>query len=244
MHAPTKNPPFLSPCNHQIFFFSFFTLILSLFLSSCYSLDVQSQALLAWKASLNSSSDALRSWNSTDSSPCHWFGVHCDSNDQVTEIVLKSVELQGPLPSTLHPLKSLSKLILSSTNLTGPIPKELGECTELSVIDISKNSLVGKIPVEVCRLSKLKTLALNTNFLQGDIPLDIGNLSSLVNLLLFDNQLSGGIPKGIGNLKNLEVFRAGGKGSFHGRLGTVVTCLCWAWQKQVFLEVFLCRLES
>ncbi|KAL8131812.1 leucine-rich repeat receptor-like serine/threonine-protein kinase RGI4 [Apium graveolens] len=214
MHAHTKYPPFLSPCN--IFFF--FALVSSFFLSSCFSTDVQSQALLAWKASLNSSSDALASWNSTDTSPCHWFGIHCNSKGHVIEIILKSVNLQGPLPSTLQPLKSLTTLNLSSNNLTGPIPKQLGEFPKLSLLDVSSNSIVGEIPVEICRLSKLQTLALNTNFLEGEIPSEIGNLSSLVNLFLFDNQLSGEIQKSIRNLKYLEVFRAGGNQNLKGEL--------------------------
>lgn len=188
------------------------------FFSSSYSIDVQGQALLTWKNGLNSSADALNSWNSADPSPCNWFGIHCNSNGDVVRVNLKSIDLQGPLPSNFQPLKSLNALILSSTNLTGSIPREFGDYLELTLIDVSDNSISGEIPVEICRLTKLQTLCLNTNFIEGGIPIDIGNLSSLRNLLLFDNQLIEEIPKSIGKLRNLESFRAGGNQNLKGEL--------------------------
>ncbi|KAB5534965.1 hypothetical protein DKX38_018051 [Salix brachista] len=205
MPAPLRNP-FLCP---SVFSFTLLLSINSLFFHSCYSIDEQGQALLAWKNSLNTSTDALNSWNPFDSSPCKWFGVHCNSNGNIIEINLKGVDLQGPLPSNFQPLNSLKSLILSSANLTGGIPKAFGDYLELTLIDLSDNSLSGEIPEEICRLRKLQTLSLNANFLEGVIPSDIGNLSSLVYLTLFDNQLSGEIPKSVGALRRLQIFRAG-----------------------------------
>ncbi|OIT00566.1 PREDICTED: probable LRR receptor-like serine/threonine-protein kinase At4g26540 [Nicotiana attenuata] len=213
MPAPSTNPFLLLFSN--IFLFLSFN---SLFFSSCYSIDVQSQALVAWKKTLNSSNDVLKSWNALDKSPCNWFGIHCNSNGQVVSISLKSVNLQGPLPSNFQPLKFLNTLVLSSANLSGPIPKEFGDYLELNLIDISDNSITGTIPQEICRLNKLQILSLSSNYLEGDIPSEIGNLSSLKNLLIYDNQLSGEIPKGIGKLSNLEEFRAGGNQNLKGEL--------------------------
>ncbi|OAY59099.1 LRR receptor-like serine/threonine-protein kinase RGI3 [Manihot esculenta] len=192
--------------------------ITSIFFHSCSSIDDQGQALLTWKKTLNSSVDELSSWNPSDPTPCNWFGVHCNSYGKVTEISLKELDLQGPLPSNFQPLKSLKTLILSSTNLTGNIPRELGEYQELSFIDFSDNSLSGEIPVEICRLQNLQSLSLNTNFLEGEIPSEIGNLSSLVYLTLYDNQLSSEIPKSIGELSKLQIFRAGGNKNLKGEL--------------------------
>ncbi|KAJ0790491.1 putative protein kinase RLK-Pelle-LRR-XI-1 family [Helianthus annuus] len=175
-----------------------------------FSIDVQGQALLQWKSQLNSSTNALQSWNPSDSTPCKWVGVQCNNYSHVISIELNYVDIQGPLPSNFQELKWLNTLVLSSTNLTGEIPKEFGDYRELTVIDISDNSITGSIPPEICALEKLETLAVNTNMLEGPIPNGIGNLSSLKNLLLFDNELSGEIPKSIGMLKNLEVIRAGG----------------------------------
>ncbi|CBI39796.3 unnamed protein product, partial [Vitis vinifera] len=207
----------LSP-NIFSFSFTFLLSINSLFFSCCFSIDEQGQALLTWKNGLNSSTDVLRSWNPSDPSPCNWFGVHCNPNGEVVQISLRSVDLQGPLPSNFQSLNSLKSLILPSANLTGTIPKEFGEYRELALIDLSGNSITGEIPEEICRLSKLQSLSLNTNFLEGEIPSNIGNLSSLVYLTLYDNQLSGEIPKSIGELTKLEVFRAGGNQNLKGEL--------------------------
>lgn len=209
MPAPSRNPFLI-----LLLLFS----LNSFFLSSCYSYDVQSRALLAWKKTLNTSNDVLTTWDSLDKSPCNWFGIECNPHGHVVSISLKSVDLQGPLPSNFQPLKFLNTLVLSSANLSGPIPKEFGDYLELSFIDISDNSITGVIPQEICRLKKLQTLSVSSNLLEGDIPSDIGNLSSLKNLLIYDNQLSGEIPKGIGKLNNLEEFRAGGNQNLKGEL--------------------------
>ncbi|KAJ4976864.1 hypothetical protein NE237_001970 [Protea cynaroides] len=206
----------------NVFTITFLLSINSLFFLRCLSIDVQGQALLAWKNSLNSSTDVLRTWNLSDPSPCHWFGIVCNSKGEVIQISLKSVNLQGPLPSNLHSLSSLKSLVISRTNLTGPIPNEIGDYQELEIIDLRSNAFSGEIPVEVCRLSKLRGLFLSSNFLAGGIPSDLGNLSSLVYLTLYDNQLSGDIPRSIGQLSKLEVFRAGGNQNLKGELPTEI----------------------
>ncbi|KAL3734573.1 hypothetical protein ACJRO7_023860 [Eucalyptus globulus] len=216
MPAALRNP-LLFP---NIFSFTFALLLLincHLF-PCCECVDIQGQALLTWKESLNSSADALRSWNPLDPTPCKWFGIRCNSNGEVIKVSLRSVNLQGSLPVNFQSLKSLRSLILSSANLTGTIPKEFGEYQELSLIDLSDNSFLGEIPEEICRLSKLQTLSLNTNLLEGKIPNAIGNLSSLTYLTLYDNQLSSEIPRSIGALSKLEVFRAGGNKNLRGEL--------------------------
>ncbi|WOK92026.1 putative LRR receptor-like serine/threonine-protein kinase [Canna indica] len=201
---------------------TFTSLILLLCISSssffCLAIDEQGRALLSWKQTLNSSTDALSSWNSADPNPCKWFGVGCNSKLEVVSLSIKLVNLQGPLPSNLQPLKSLKTLVLSATNLTGRIPRELGDYRELAFVDLSKNQISGEIPAEVCKLSKLESLTLNSNALQGAIPADVGNLSSLTHLTLYDNYLSGEIPASIGRLQKLEVFRAGGNQNLKGPL--------------------------
>ncbi|GMH24396.1 hypothetical protein Nepgr_026239 [Nepenthes gracilis] len=190
----------------------------SLLFHFCLSIDEQGQALLSWKNSLNSSTDALSSWNPLDPIPCGWLGITCNSNGRVVQMSLKMVDLHGPLPVNFQPLESLNTIILSSANLTGKIPPEFGDYRELVVIEVSDNKITGKIPVEICRLQKLQTLSLHTNYLGGGIPMEIGNLSSLVYLTVYDNQITGEIPKSIGELTNLEVFRAGGNQNLKGEL--------------------------
>ncbi|XP_021740781.1 LRR receptor-like serine/threonine-protein kinase [Chenopodium quinoa] len=221
MPAKLSNLFSLSSSNNTcIFSCTFFLLSLNFFLlfHSCHSIDDQGQALLSWKNTLNSSSDTLKSWIPSDSSPCRWFGIRCNDKGQVVQLSLQSMDLQGPLPSTLQPLKSLNTIILSSTNLTGGIPKEFGDYEALTLIDVSDNAITGEIPDEICRLQRLQTLSVHTNQLTGPIPSDIGNLSSLVYLTIYDNQLSGEIPPSIGKLQKLEVFRGGGNQNLKGEL--------------------------
>ncbi|KAF9590755.1 hypothetical protein IFM89_038068 [Coptis chinensis] len=215
-------PAYPNTLFHSLSLCSFsFTLLLtinSLFFFSCFSIDEQGQALLSWKNSLNSSTDALRTWNSLDSTSCNWFGISCDSNGRITQLSLKSLDLQGSLPSNFHSLESLKTLIITATNISGCIPKEFGDYRELKFVDLSDNAISGQIPIEICSLSKLSNLSLSSNFLQGGIPTDIGNLSSLVYLTLYDNELSGEIPKSIGKLSKLEIFRTGGNQNLKGEL--------------------------
>lgn len=197
-----------------------FTLLLVvnflLFPSIISSLDLQGEALLSWKK--NTSTNALSSWNASDTSPCHWFGVLCNNKEQVVEVNLNGVQLAASPPSNLQKLKSLKRLILSSANLTGSIPVEFGDYSELEVLDLSDNSLSGEIPVAILKLRKLKTLSLNTNSFEGEIPNEIGNLSRLEYLTLYDNELTGTIPITIGELSRLEVFRVGGNQNLRGEL--------------------------
>ncbi|XP_075489128.1 uncharacterized protein LOC142527985 [Primulina tabacum] len=217
MPAPLRNHYFTCH-NNIIFSYTFLLIISSLLFFSCFCIDEQGQALLAWRNSLSVSTNVLQSWNSSDRYPCKWFGIYCNSNGDVVKIIMKAVDLRGQLPSNFQSLKFLNTLILSSVNLTGAIPKEVGDYHELVVIDLSDNAISGDIPVEICMLSKLQELNLNTNLLDGSIPFEIGNLSSLRSLMLFDNQLNGEIPKSVGKMSNLEAFRAGGNQNLKGEL--------------------------
>ncbi|CAM8922132.1 unnamed protein product [Rhodiola kirilowii] len=178
------------------------------------------EALLSWKATLNNgmSIQALENWNPVDGTPCKWFGITCNQNNEVVELELKDVDLLGMVPVNFTSLLSLNKLVLSGTNLTGSINKEIGMLAELYHLDLSDNALSGVIPDELCNLSKLRELYLNSNGLVGAIPKQIGKLTSLAWLVLYDNQLSGEIPSSIGNLKSLEVIRAGGNKNLDGPL--------------------------
>ncbi|KGN44125.1 LRR receptor-like serine/threonine-protein kinase [Cucumis sativus] len=207
--------PFLPPS----FFFTipFILCLNSLLFSSSYSIDDQGRVLLEWKNNLTSPTDVLGSWNPDAATPCSWFGVMCNSNGHVVEIILTSLELLGTLPTNFQALKFLSTLVISDTNITGSIPKEFGDYLELNVLDLSRNCLEGIIPEELCRLSKLQDLILHNNEFEN-IPTTIGNLTSLVNFQITDNSINGEIPKSIGMLKNLMVFKAGGNLYLEGLL--------------------------
>lgn len=208
--------PVDNPCHHHHLFLLLLTL--SVF-SSVIAVNLQGEALLSWKGTLNGSSEALSNWDPVDQTPCRWFGVSCNSNNEVAELNLRYVDLHGTVPSNFSSLiPTLAKLALVGTNLTGLIPKQIGMLHELKSLDLSDKALNGEIPSEICSLPKLEELYLNSNRLEGSIPIEIGNLTSLGWLILYDNQLSGSIPSTIGNLKNLAVIRAGGNKNLEGPL--------------------------
>ncbi|PON72236.1 Mitogen-activated protein kinase kinase kinase [Parasponia andersonii] len=195
-----------------------FSLLLIHFSSMASSINQQGQALLSWKQSLKGSPEPLTNWYPGDETPCGWFGVSCNSQNDVVELSLKYVDLLGQVPSNFSALLTLNTLVLSGTNLTGSIPDQIGCLSELKVLDLSENGLSGEIPLGVFGLGKLERLCLNSNSLEGSMPDQIGNLTSLKWLTLFDNQLGGGIPSTIGKLSQLEAIRAGGNKNLHGPL--------------------------
>ncbi|KAJ0103186.1 hypothetical protein Patl1_03770 [Pistacia atlantica] len=207
----------------NILSFTLVLLINSLLFSTCYCIDEQGQPLLTWKNSLNSPTDALKTWNPADSIPCKWLGIHCNTNGEVVKVSLKALELEGSVPSNFQSLKSLKILIISSCNLTETIPKEIGEFGELTFIDLSDNSLsvhnllTGSIPRSFEKLEKLQGLSLWNNSLEGAIPDDLGNCTELTYLDISINLLTGSIPRidGDGNL----IF------SKHGAFIEVVICI-------------------
>nr|XP_027126683.1 LRR receptor-like serine/threonine-protein kinase isoform X2 [Coffea arabica] len=197
-----------------------FFLFISVFhlTKQAFAVNQQGEALLSWKRSLNGPLQALSNWDSTDGTPCGWFGITCNFNKEVTEVSLQNMDLFGNVPNNFSSLLSLNKLVLFGTNLSGSIPKEIGSLQELRLLVLSENALTGGLPGEIFHLPNLEELHLNSNRLEGSIPDEIGNLTSLTSLTLFDNQLSGTIPRSIGNLKKLEVIRAGGNKNLQGSI--------------------------
>lgn len=206
-------PVFQLPCS-LFLLLTFFVLI-----PSCFSLTSQGEALLSWRKTLKGPNlQALDNWDSTNQTPCAWFGITCDVNKNVVELSLSYVDLLGSIPSDFSSLLTLKKLVLSGTNLTGSIPKTIGSLRDLRYLDLSDNGLTGEIPKELCDLQMLVELYINTNRLEGSIPVEIGNLKNLVVLTCYDNQFGGSIPSTIGELKNLQVIRAGGNKNIEGPL--------------------------
>ncbi|TYI75955.1 hypothetical protein E1A91_D06G043200v1 [Gossypium mustelinum] len=204
----------------------------------CSSLNVASDsaaealAILKWKASLQSQNHSvLLSWNTsnnpnTKTSPCAWFGIHCNHADSVTKINLTGYGVKG----TLHlfpflSLPNLAELDLSTNELygiippkiiarlygnqlSGPIPEEIGNLNSLVDLELSENQLNGSIPASLGNLSNLEILFLRNNLLSGSIPNEIGNLMKLSMLELDHNNLTGNLPQGICRGGSLEYFTA------------------------------------
>ncbi|KAF8111008.1 hypothetical protein N665_0076s0014 [Sinapis alba] len=164
-----------------------FLLLISLF--SIVSSD-DLQILLEIKSSLlDSNPNVLDSWKAnSDSNPCTFAGVTCNSNRSVTEIDLSRQGLSGKFPfASLCDLKFLEKLSLGFNSFSGLIPSEMNNCTKLKYLDLGNNFFSGPFP-EFSSLSQLQYLYLNNSAFSGFFPWkSLQNAKQLVVLSLGDN---------------------------------------------------------
>lgn len=102
--------------------------------------------------------------------------------------------LAGTLSPAISNLSELTQLVLFTGIVTGPIPSQFGTLKKLSVISLTNNRLTGSIPTSIFTLPNLHTLDLSHNQLTGTIPGSISEVSSLKIVVLGSNKLSGEIP--------------------------------------------------
>ncbi|KAL9411892.1 hypothetical protein AB3S75_045486 [Citrus x aurantiifolia] len=178
----------------------FFALLLLFPVPLCFSLNQDGLALLALKAAIaQDPTRALDSWSESDSTPCHWSGIHCIRN-RVTSLYLPNRNLTGYMPSELSLLNSLTRLSLAGNNFSKPIPANLFNATNLVYLDLAHNSFSGPIPDRIKTLKNLTHLDLSSNLLNGSLPeflLDLRALTGTLNLSF--NQFSGQIPEMYGH---------------------------------------------
>ncbi|KAE8690474.1 putative LRR receptor-like serine/threonine-protein kinase [Hibiscus syriacus] len=182
-----------------------FIVITFLFLIQCFmtegSLAVDSDdeglALLEFRARIDSDPyGAFANWNSNDSTPCFWWGIHC-VDGKVQMLDLAALSLEGTLAPELGKLSHLRSLVLYKNRFSGAIPKEFGELTKLELLDLRENDLGGTIPAEIGKMLSLKRLLLCDNKLEGSIPSGLERLN-LLSELQFDENLTSMSATGIG----------------------------------------------
>lgn len=165
--------------------------------------DLQTEALLQFKASLTDPLNHLQTWTEA-TLPCRFLGIHCEG-DTVTEISLSSMNLSGRISPSISALRSLERLELDYNSLSGTVPKELINCTQLKFLNLSWNTLTGELP-DFSSLTALTTLDVANNGFSGKFPAWVGAMPSLTYLSIGLNSNSydpGKTPPSIGNLKNL-----------------------------------------
>ncbi|XP_060189987.1 LRR receptor-like serine/threonine-protein kinase RGI1 [Lycium barbarum] len=113
--------------------------------------------------------------------------------------------LAGTLSPAISNISELTQLILFTGIVTGPIPSQLGTLKKLSVISLTNNRLTGSIPASIFSLPNLHTLDLSHNQLTGTIPGSISTLSDLKVVILGSNKLSGVIPQLPAELLHLDL---------------------------------------
>ncbi|KAH6788762.1 Leucine-rich receptor-like protein kinase family protein [Perilla frutescens var. frutescens] len=177
---------------------------------SVRSLNEEGTILLEFKNSLtNDPYLNLQNWNSMDSNPCNWTGIHCSSEFKVVSVNLSGLNLTGNLSSAICRLPYLTMFNVSKNFISGPIPYDFNCFQNLEVLDLCTNRLHCEFPTQLCNITSLRELYLCENYLFGEIPDEIGNLVSLEELVIYSNNLTGEIPSSIGKLKSLRIIRAG-----------------------------------
>ncbi|KAK8294257.1 hypothetical protein V6Z12_D06G244100 [Gossypium hirsutum] len=183
--------------NHIEFHFLFFFLIPCFIIQGSLAIITDGLALLEFQARIDSDPyGAFANWNSNDTTPCMWYGVHCvDGNVQMLD--LSSLALKGTLAPELGKLSDLRSLVLYRNRFSGVIPKEFGELTKLELLDLRENDLSGMVPAEIGEMSSLKCLLLYDNKFEGSIPSEFGKLK-LLSELQFDKNLASILATRIG----------------------------------------------
>jgi Leucine-rich repeat (LRR) protein len=102
---------------------------------------------------------------------CAFEGVSCGSPSvigtpkyaSVLEIVLRSKNLLGTLPSSIGSFGSLTKLDVGSNKISGTIPISVGALKSLQILSLHFNSLKGTIPAELANLKQLNVFNIRSN---------------------------------------------------------------------------------
>ncbi|KAK1386735.1 Somatic embryogenesis receptor kinase 2 [Heracleum sosnowskyi] len=154
----------------------------------------EGDALYALRRSVKDPDNVLQSWDPNLVSPCTWFHVTCNQDNQVTRLDLGNSNLSGHLVPDLGKLEHLQYLELYKNNIGGTIPAELGNLKNLISLDLYNNNITGKIPATLGKLKSLVFMRLNDNRLVGRIPRELASISSLKVVDVSSNNLCGPIP--------------------------------------------------
>ncbi|XP_049851197.1 uncharacterized protein LOC126325531 [Schistocerca gregaria] len=167
--------------------------------------------------------------------------IRCDSNDEITGVILQDLELsgfptgitivkdtlkdldmkntklEGNIPNEIYELTKLEHLRLEENNFDGSLSDNIKNLDKLRVLNLTGSSLSGEIPDGLYSMTELRVLSLRGNKFNGGLKDDIKNLAKLRNLDLADLSLSGSIPDGIYALNDLTHIHLQGN-EFSGSL--------------------------
>ncbi|XP_059630879.1 leucine-rich repeat receptor-like protein kinase PXC2 [Cornus florida] len=184
-------------------------------------------------------------WNNkTNSNPCLWKGVLCNStSSSITKVFLSGFSLSTshflPVLCQIDTLRSIylsnnhlseipngfmigcgeiggSKLLNFSMNkLSSPLPTFHG-FGMLEFLDLSHNFLDGEIHLQLDGLVGLKSLNLSHNQFSGSVP-ELASCRNLSQVDLSANKLSGSVPETFSQLSELEILNLQGN-NLSGRI--------------------------
>ncbi|XP_059670553.1 receptor-like protein kinase HSL1 [Cornus florida] len=182
-------------------------LLLFFFLSPPIALSLNQEGLYLQRVKLgfDDPDGVLSNWNDRDDSPCHWYGVTCDSaTGSVNSVDLSNANIAGPFPSLLCRLRSLTFISLYNNSINSTLPSDLSTCQNLEHLNLAQNLLTGTLPDAIADLPNLKHLDLTGNNFSGDIPVTFGSFRRLEVISLVENLFDGVIPGFLGNISTLK----------------------------------------
>ncbi len=181
-----------------------------------------------------------------------WYGILCDTEQQITDISLANNELYGVIPDTVFLIPTLQAFDVSNNNvqilnmkgasqaqgLTSMILSNvkvqsiegIGRMTNLRQLMLDGLNIEAPLSIELSRLTNLMTLHLQHGHFTGALPTEIGQLTNLQDLNIYGNDLSGNLPSEVGALTRLRSLDLS-ENEFTGSIPTEISAL-------VELEVF------
>ncbi|KAM3734109.1 hypothetical protein ACB098_11G189900 [Castanea mollissima] len=193
-------------------------------MNGCFGCWEQERAaLLQLKASINSTADYFRTWNSSTnkkSDCCDWAGVKCDNTTgRVIQLDLSwriswSREDWCLNASLFLPFEELQKLNLEGNHISRWVPNEgferFSALRKLEMLYLASNSFNNNILSSFSGISSLKLLDLSANILNGS--LHIPAFSNLEELYLNDNEINDFVTtttKGSNTFTSLKILSMG-----------------------------------
>ncbi|KAL9998664.1 putative protein kinase RLK-Pelle-LRR-Xb-1 family [Helianthus debilis subsp. tardiflorus] len=192
----------MTKSNSRLKAFHAFILLFLCFVHLCFSRDTSS--LIALRKFLIQREDVTSTWFGSDTPPCNWTGIRCESSavHQIS-LLCKPSPLSLPFPKIFQEFKSLKHLNLSHCGFNGHIYLDFWTLEHLEKLDLSDNRLSGVLPSAISNLKRLTVLVLDSNSFSGNLPPTVGQLKDLTELSVRSNSFSGSLPYQVGNLEKL-----------------------------------------
>ncbi|KAH8511668.1 hypothetical protein H0E87_009005, partial [Populus deltoides] len=112
---------------------------------------------------------------------------------QLKRLEMVASGLEGPIPSSISALKTLTDLRITDINFTNQPFPDLSNIVGLSRLLLRNCNISGEIPPYIWEMSNLRILDLSFNKLHGNLPNAI-TTETLVFIFLSGNRLTGNIP--------------------------------------------------
>ena len=167
--------------------------------------NVEEESLTSFYWSLNGPNwENNAGWLNFNTSYCNWFGITCDGNYHVSEIVLFSNNLKGTLPSNFDGLAWLQNLDLGLNSITGGL-NALENLVSITSLDFSFNLINDTLP-SFDRLTNLQVIDLYDNYVYGTVPSSIGRARNLWYISFSKNLIAGTLPPEMTDLNLTNIY--------------------------------------